>query len=125
MSHCPWRSLHAIALATIGFSTVAGHAADWKISGTILTPSGLVSDSIISISNEKISAIGPSSSTPATASAAKMPGVILPRFIDLHNHFTWNVLPRWVPGRRFGNRYDCQDTPQYAPLFVAPPHMLF
>jgi hypothetical protein len=40
-------------------------------------------------------------------------GVILPGFIDLHNHLTWNVLPRWRPADKFRNRYQWQATTEY------------
>jgi len=31
-------------------------------------------------------------------------GVIAPGFIDLHNHLTYNMFPRWHPIEEFGNR---------------------
>jgi len=31
-------------------------------------------------------------------------GVIYPGLIDLHNHLAYNVLPLWIPPRRFDNR---------------------
>jgi hypothetical protein len=49
-----------------------------------------------------------------------MPGIIVPGFIDLHNHLTWNVLPRWLPAQKFGNRYEWQDTAEYDRNLVAP-----
>ena len=39
--------------------------------------------------------------------------VIAPGLIDLHNHLTWNVFPRWHPVQEFGNRYDWQQKPIY------------
>lgn len=29
----------------------------------------------------------------------KVPWIILPGFIDLHDHLTWNIQPRWLTGR--------------------------
>jgi 5-methylthioadenosine/S-adenosylhomocysteine deaminase len=95
-------------------------AADWTIVGTILTPSGIITDSALSISNGAITAVGPSASLPNASSAIKVPGIILPGFIDLHNHLTWNVLPRWVPSRKFNNRYEWQDTAEYDRVLVEP-----
>ena len=40
--------------------------------------------------------------------------------IDLHNHLTWNVFPRWHPVQEFGNRYDWQQKPIYQTLLVSP-----
>jgi predicted amidohydrolase YtcJ len=40
-------------------------------------------------------------------------GNIYPGLIDLHNHVTWNVLPRWSSGTKSGARYDWQQLPEY------------
>lgn len=32
-------------------------------------------------------------------SPVKVPWIILPGFIDLHDHLTWNIQPRWLTGR--------------------------
>jgi hypothetical protein len=61
---------------------------------------------------------------PAVSPAIKVPGIILPGFIDLHNHLTWNVLPRWLPGRKFANRYEWQDTAEYDRMLVAPHNLV-
>jgi 5-methylthioadenosine/S-adenosylhomocysteine deaminase len=97
-------AMTAIAMSSAG-------AADWVVSGTVLTPTGIVPGGAVAISDKKIAAVGPSASVPGAANAVRMPGIILPGFIDLHNHLTWNVLPRWVPSRKFNNRYEWQDTP--------------
>ena len=99
-------------------------ANDWTISGTILTPDKVISDGAIAISGQTITVVGAgSSSLPPGSSAVKTTGIILPGFIDLHNHLTWNILPRWLPSRKFANRYEWQDTPEYDRLLVAPHSM--
>jgi 5-methylthioadenosine/S-adenosylhomocysteine deaminase len=112
----------AIALGLLSVSALASADAadDWTIAGTVLAPGGLIADGAVAISKQTIAAVGPSASIPSAASAIKVPGVILPGFIDLHNHLTWNVLPRWVPGRKFNNRYEWQDAAEYDRLLVAP-----
>lgn len=35
----------------------------------------------------------------AADSPVKVPWIILPGFIDLHDHLTWNIQPRWLTGR--------------------------
>jgi 5-methylthioadenosine/S-adenosylhomocysteine deaminase len=40
-------------------------------------------------------------------------GIILPGFVDVHNHVPWNALPRWSPGRTFTNRYQWRADPAY------------
>ena len=101
-------------------SLTTTHAADdWTIVGTVLAPGGLIPDGAISVSKEMITAVGSSATIPSSSSTIKVPGVILPGFIDLHNHLTWNVLPRWVPARKFNNRYEWQDTAEYDRALVA------
>ncbi|QOZ55456.1 amidohydrolase family protein [Bradyrhizobium sp. CCBAU 53338] len=96
-------------------------ALDFTIAGKVLTPTGLVSDGAVAVSGKNIDAVGPAASVPGAATAIKIPDtVILPGFIDLHNHLTWNVLPRWIPGRKFASRYEWQDSPEYDRLLVAP-----
>ena len=110
----------AIAVAVICTSVVSVQAADWSVAGTILTPSGIITDNALSISDGVITAIGPITSLRNPSSAVRVPGIILPGFIDLHNHLTWNVLPRWVPSHKFNNRYEWQDTAEYDRVLVEP-----
>ena len=51
-------------------------------------------------------------------------GIILPGFIDLHNHLTSNVLPRWRPTQKFANRYQWQATSEYDRLVRIPENRL-
>jgi 5-methylthioadenosine/S-adenosylhomocysteine deaminase len=111
----PCAVLFALALTNLEL-----RAAEWTITGTILTPTGVLENGAISISDKTIKAVGLSADIPGAANAVKMPGIILPGFIDLHNHLTWNVLPRWVPARKFGNRYEWQDAAEYDRNLVAP-----
>jgi 5-methylthioadenosine/S-adenosylhomocysteine deaminase len=102
---------------------LGGHVAamDFTVAGTILTPAGVVTDGAIAVTGQTIGAIGPATSVYTAASAIKpSDAVILPGFVDMHNHLTWNVLPRWVPGRKFASRYEWQDSPEYDRLLVAP-----
>jgi len=108
------------AVAVAGSSSLQAQTPDWSIAGTIVTPTGVVADNALSISQGKISAIGPSSSVANPGSVVKATGVIIPGFIDLHNHLTWNVLPRWIPGRKFNNRYEWQDTAEYDRVLTQP-----
>ena len=57
--------------------------------------------------------VGPTASNQAVIAPVKVSGVVLPGFIDLHNHLTWNVQPRWLPTRKFFNRYEWQDAAEY------------
>jgi 5-methylthioadenosine/S-adenosylhomocysteine deaminase len=110
-----------ILAALLGvLSVTAAWSADWAMTGTVIAPNSVISDGMIAISGAKISAVGSGAAIPAGVSALKVQGVILPGFVDLHNHLTWNVLPRWLPAHRFSNRYEWQDDPEYDRLLVAP-----
>ena len=101
----------------------AGHVAamDFTIAGTVMTPTGVVTDGALAVTGQTIGAVGPATSGSTGASAIKVSdAIILPGFIDLHNHLTWNVLPRWLPGRKFTSRYEWQDSPEYDRMLVAP-----
>jgi 5-methylthioadenosine/S-adenosylhomocysteine deaminase len=122
MRNFPGALRRAAVFAMLGISslTTAHGADDWTIVGTVLAPGGLIPDGAISVSKEMITAVGSSATIRSSSSAIKVPGVILPGFIDLHDHLTWNVLPRWVPARKFNNRYEWQDTAEYDRALVAP-----
>jgi 5-methylthioadenosine/S-adenosylhomocysteine deaminase len=108
------------ALAMMCALILRAQAADWSIAGTILTPTGIITDGALSISNGAITSVGPIASLPNGSANLKVPGIILPGFIDLHNHLTWNVLPRWIPSRTFNNRYEWQDAAEYDRVLVGP-----
>jgi hypothetical protein len=110
----------AAALIVVSVCVDGATADDWAIAGTLLTPSGVIADGALAVSGQKIGAVGPSSTVPSAATAVKVPGIILPGFIDLHNHLTWNILPRWLPGRTFADRYEWQDTAEYDRFLVTP-----
>jgi imidazolonepropionase-like amidohydrolase len=78
-----------LALSTFGMLPIANtNAADWAVTGTVLGPNGIIVDGAVSISGQTITAVGPSASIPNPASPIMVPGVIVPGFIDLHNHLT-------------------------------------
>src|SRR6267142_2964674 len=108
------------AAALYIWPSLAAKAAEWTIIGTVLGNDGIISDGAVSVSGHTITAVGPRASIPASTTAIKVPGIILPGFIDLHNHLTWNVLPRWQPERKFNNRYEWQDTTEFYRKLVAP-----
>lgn len=99
---------------------ISADAKDWAITGTILTPDKVIASGAITISGQAIKAVEPDSSIQKYVPTTKLEGIILPGFIDLHNHLTWNILPRWVPNYKFANRYEWQDTAEYDRALVAP-----
>jgi 5-methylthioadenosine/S-adenosylhomocysteine deaminase len=106
------------ALSLVLYFIVAFHAAcafanTWAIKGTILTPDDIISSGTIIVSDDRISAIGDNVPIPVNTPTVISEGIILPGFIDLHNHLTWNVFPRWAPSQKFHNRYEWQVTTEY------------
>jgi 5-methylthioadenosine/S-adenosylhomocysteine deaminase len=76
------------------------------IRGNIATPDGVIANGWLDIQDGRIAGI-------LTARPDDVPGVpavetsdfIFPGFIDLHNHPSFNVFPRWTPPHKFPNRY--------------------
>ena len=95
-------------------------AGDWVISGTILTPERVIADGAVTISGVAIKSVSGTPPAGTGVPVIKTDAIILPGFIDLHNHLSWNVLPRWTASRRFTNRYEWQDTAEYDRTLVAP-----
>jgi hypothetical protein len=82
------------------------------LKGTIVTPAQVLPDGAISILGSQIEEV--------RATVAGVPGPIIdtdsfifPGLIDLHDHITWNLLPRWRPNQLFMNRYEWQQQPAY------------
>jgi 5-methylthioadenosine/S-adenosylhomocysteine deaminase len=97
-----------------GYLLVASaKGADLTVSGMMLTPTGIVADGTLVSKDGKVASVGPSTSIQGPDVPVKLPGIILPGFIDLHDHLTWNVQPRWLPNRKFFNRYEWQDAAEY------------
>jgi 5-methylthioadenosine/S-adenosylhomocysteine deaminase len=92
----------------------------WALRGTLVTPDGLIENGVVLIRQGKIVAVGPKVKLPKNVTAIDTQGVIAPGLIDLHNHLTYNVFPRWHPIEEFGNRYDWQQKPIYQTLIESP-----
>lgn len=90
------------------------------LTGTLITPDGIVPDGVVLIQNGTIAAVGAHVSLPPGTKTMETRGVIAPGLIDLHNHLTWNVLPRWTPSSLFGTRYDWQQDTVYGVLMDGP-----
>jgi 5-methylthioadenosine/S-adenosylhomocysteine deaminase len=115
------RALLATAIIWFaGCSPVAAGPQTWALRGRLLMPNGGVENGLIVIEDQKILAVGKDVIPPHGAPITDVGGLILPGFIDLHNHLTWNLLPRWRPGRDFHNRYEWQTTAEYNRLLSSP-----
>jgi 5-methylthioadenosine/S-adenosylhomocysteine deaminase len=92
----------------------------YALRGTLVTPGGIVEHGTILIQQNKIVAVGTKVKLPPNSTVIDTNGVIAPGLIDLHNHLTYNVFPRWHPSGEFGNRYDWQQKPIYQTLIESP-----
>lgn len=99
---------------------VLGQSSALAITGTLVTPLEIVPNGTVLVRNGKILAAGAQVQLPQGASVVHTDGIIAPGLIDLHNHLTWNVLPRWKPIEEFGNRYAWEQKPVYNVLMEVP-----
>jgi 5-methylthioadenosine/S-adenosylhomocysteine deaminase len=112
--------VHLFLLAVLTFISSAGaHAETWALRGKMLGPNGFESGTII-IEDNKIRSAGKDVSPPVGVRVVDASGLILPGFIDLHNHLTWNLFPRWRSGQEFHNRYEWQALAEYDRVLNSP-----
>lgn len=112
--------LTAVLCTLIVPSTLLAQSTPLAITGTLVTPQEIVPSGTVLIQDGKILAAGAQVQIPQGATVVHTDGVIAPGLIDLHNHLTWNVFPRWKPNEEFGNRYDWQQKPVYNVLMNVP-----
>jgi 5-methylthioadenosine/S-adenosylhomocysteine deaminase len=94
--------------------------APYALRGTLVTPGGIVENGVVVVRQGKIEAAGAKAKVPANVTVIDTHAIIAPGLVDLHNHLTWNVFPRWHPIEEFGNRYDWQQKPIYQTLIESP-----
>jgi 5-methylthioadenosine/S-adenosylhomocysteine deaminase len=101
-------------LFVLFFSSLSGaqQSGQYTLRGTIITPDQVFQDGFVSVRQDRISdAAAISGKEPS--GAIQTDSIILPGLIDLHNHITWNFLPRWKPNELFGDRYEWQQRQAY------------
>jgi cytosine/adenosine deaminase-related metal-dependent hydrolase len=109
-----------VVAVLLACAAATAQEANYALKGTIVTSDKVIENGTILISGSKIQDLGTSISLPPNIQVIDTGGLILPGFIDLHNHLTWNLLPRWKPNKEFGNRYDWQQTLAYKMALVTP-----
>src|SRR3984885_6872990 len=112
----------ALSVCLFGCHSLWAQSAEprYSLRGTLGPPAGIVDDGTVLIQQNKIVAVGAKVKLPPNATVIDTHGVIAPGLIDLHNHLTYNVFPRWHPSSKFGNRYDWQQKPIYQTLIESP-----
>ncbi len=96
-------------------------AGRFTLRGTVITPSEVLQSALVEVRGDRIGAVAAADAAGAANDVIDVDGVIVPGLVDLHNHLTWNVLPRWTPPRLFANRYEWQEQTDYA-LKLSGPH---
>jgi 5-methylthioadenosine/S-adenosylhomocysteine deaminase len=81
--------------------------------GAILTPDGIIKHGYVSIVGGRIVSVSDQRPDAPDAVWVNADGIILPGFVDLHNHVPWNVLPRWRPSRQFADQSQWADDPEF------------
>ena len=85
----------------------------YALRGTLITPTEIIPSGTIFIVGNKIEAVGKDLELPAGVQTIETNAFIYPGLIDLHDHITWNFLPRWKPGEEFNDRYEWQTRKDY------------
>jgi 5-methylthioadenosine/S-adenosylhomocysteine deaminase len=117
--------LASLAVLVVICGTVNAQEAKYALKGKIVTPDKVIEGGTIVVLGNKIQAMGADISIPADTRVIDTGGIIVPGFIDLHNHLTWNLLPRWRPNKEFANRYEWQQSTIYQIALVTPHGELF
>jgi 5-methylthioadenosine/S-adenosylhomocysteine deaminase len=100
------------ATATLKPQLLAANA-PFILRGAIVTPNGVIKRGYLGISNGRITAVSDKQPDMPGAVVINVDGIVLPGFVDVHNHVPWNVLPRWHPAQTYANRYQWRVDPAY------------
>ena len=88
--------------------------------GTIIVPEGVILHGYVGIVNGRIVSVSENSPDLPNAVSVNTHGIILPGFVDAHNHLRSNVVPRWKPSRFYSNRHEWRQDPEFISLVNGP-----
>jgi cytosine/adenosine deaminase-related metal-dependent hydrolase len=86
----------------------------YALRGTLVTPDDVIENGVMVVKDGVIDDVGANVTAPDGVDVIDTHGFIYPGLIDLHNHLTWNVFPRWSAGTLTKNRYEWQAMDAYA-----------
>ena len=78
------------------------------LKGTIVTPTEVIQAGWVLIQGQKITGVYPQNTRlkfPDSTIFVDTKGIIFPGLVDLHNHVSYNVFPKWQPPKLYDNRY--------------------
>jgi cytosine/adenosine deaminase-related metal-dependent hydrolase len=117
----PWLAAKWLTVALVClWGSPSLRAQTYALRGTLITPDGIVENGTVVVKDGKILSAGKQADLSPNATVIDTHAVIAPGLIDLHDHLTYNVFPRWHPIEEFGNRYDWQQKPIYQTLIESP-----
>jgi len=79
------------------------------LKGNLVTPDGVIRGGWLDIANAHILHIEREKPDVPGALVLETSDLVFPGFIDLHNHPSFNIFPRWTPPHKFPNRYAWRD----------------
>jgi hypothetical protein len=92
--------------------------------GTIIAPEGVIKHGYVAIVTGRIVSVSDKQPDFPDAISVNTHSIILPGFVDVHNHLAFNVLPRWRPGKVFTNRNQWRTDPDYLRIVADPVNKL-
>lgn len=92
--------------------------------GNIVTPDGVLPNAWLDILNGRILHIEREQPDAPGIPALETSDLVFAGFIDLHNHPSFNVFPRWTPPHKFPNRYAWRDWDVYRAALEDRQHQL-
>lgn len=90
----------------------------YTLHGDVVLPTGVARDYYVTVTNEKIAAVGPLA--PTQAPIIETYGIIFPGLIDGHGHVEYNHIPLADLGKRYQDRDQWPKTSKYKTLVKAP-----
>jgi 5-methylthioadenosine/S-adenosylhomocysteine deaminase len=96
------------------------NAAPIVLRGTIITPQGVIKHGYVALVNGRIASVSDKQPDLPGAIDVNTHGIILPGFVDVHNHIIYNVLPRWKPRHLYTNRSQWRSDPEHIQLVGRP-----
>lgn len=104
----------AVLLAPLLLFSSLTHAGStgYALHGIVAIPSELLQGATVVVNAGIIKCVG-DCEVPEHYFVLETNGIIFPGLVDAHNHYDWNVHPRWNPPRLYSNRYEWQKEPSY------------
>jgi cytosine/adenosine deaminase-related metal-dependent hydrolase len=96
------------AKSTLETDEQAG-AAHLLLKGNLVTPDGVIPGGWLDIEKGRILHVAHEKPEVPGAQVLETQDLVFPGFIDLHNHPSFNIFPRWNPPHKFPNRYAWRD----------------